>query len=181
MLSMSSRLFFAVFISLALHGISLYPGLLKSNAKPAKPVLQAELRLPPATPTPVPDKPPEETLLKNTMDSEEIKAAEPAKEPEPKTTPAPKKITRQQAVRAAQRKLSEHLLYPPQAIKEGLEGEVWLIITLGEDDQVEDVNVATSSGHAILDNAAIKAAYAMGRQAGAPSRELTVPVYFRLE
>lgn len=175
---MSSRLFFAFFISLALHGISLYPGLLKLPATPSRPVLQALLRPPPA---PLPDEAPEEPLLKNTMDSVETKTTTPAEGIVEKPSPTRRKVTQQQAIKAVQQKISEHLFYPPQAIAQGIEGDVWLILTLGEDGQIEDINIATSSGHALLDNAAIKAAYTLGRQTGAPSRELVVPVLFRLE
>ena len=56
-----------------------------------------------------------------------------------------------------------------------------LIIKLSDRGEVLDVNVAASSGHAILDNAAIRAAYAMGVLTGVTSRELILPVIFRLE
>jgi protein TonB len=84
-------------------------------------------------------------------------------------------------VQAAQKKLSQHLYYPPEAIARGIEGEVRLIITLTEDGSIADVNIAASSGHPILDNAAIKAAYATGKLSGATSRELILPVIFRLQ
>jgi protein TonB len=43
------------------------------------------------------------------------------------------------------------------------------------------VSIAASSGHAILDQAAVKAAYAMGKVNWVQSRELILPVIFRLE
>jgi hypothetical protein len=46
---------------------------------------------------------------------------------------------------------------------------------------ISDVSIAASSGHAILDQAAIKAAYAMGKVNWVQSRELILPVVFRLE
>lgn len=51
-----------------------------------------------------------------------------------------------------------------------MEGDVHLIVKLAADGQVEDVHVAASSGFPLLDNAAIKAAYAMGRLPGSTSR-----------
>ena len=66
-------------------------------------------------------------------------------------------------------------------VERGIEGEVRLILKLGADGVVDDVSIAASSGYPILDNAAIKAAYAMGRLAGTTSRELILPVIFRLQ
>ena len=81
----------------------------------------------------------------------------------------------------ARKKLSKTQFYPPEAIAQSIEGDVRLIIKLSDSGSVDDVIVASSSGHAILDNAAIKAAYAMGKLTGVTSRELILPVIFRLE
>ena len=75
----------------------------------------------------------------------------------------------------------QHLYYPPEAVARGLEGEVRLILTLGDDGSIAEVSVATSSGHPFLDKAAIKAAYAMGKVNWAHSHGLILPVIFRLE
>lgn len=93
----------------------------------------------------------------------------------------PSRPTPKKDVQAAQRKLSQHVFYPPEAVARGLEGEVRLIVKLAADGQIDDVLLAASSGHALLDNAAIRAAYAMGTLAGTSGRELIVPVYFRLQ
>jgi protein TonB len=173
---MSPRLLLALALSLALHGSLVLPDLLKRlSVAPPPPALQAVLRLPPK-----PEVAPVEPLLKNTLDAEEAK---PALKPAPPTPPprvAPKTVARRE-VRAAQRKLSEHLFYPPEAIARGIEGEVRLILTLSADGAVENVSIAASSGYPVLDNAAIKAAYAMGALTGASSRELILPVIFRLQ
>ena len=130
------------------------------------------MRLPP-----VPELPPE-PLLKNTLEEE----AQPTLEAPPPPKPQPtEKTPARRDVQAAQRKLSEHLFYPPEAVARGLEGEVRLILTLSASGSVEDVAVAASSGHPVLDNAAIRAAYAMGKLSGSPSRELILPVLFRLQ
>ncbi|MDR1163825.1 MAG: energy transducer TonB [Candidatus Accumulibacter sp.] len=81
----------------------------------------------------------------------------------------------------AQRRLSERVFYPKEAIERGLEGTVYLIVRFTDDGSVADVDVAASSGHALLDNAAVRAAYAMGRQIGAASGELVLPVHFQLQ
>lgn len=175
---MSPRLILAVALSLALHGGLLLPGILKRfSVAPPRPALEATLRLPPKAP-----EIPFEPLLKNTFDEEKApqvdKPRSPAAAPITQATPKP---AAKREVRAAQRKLSEHLFYPPEAVRRGLEGEVRLILKLSADGSVDDVNIAASSGYPILDNAAIKAAYAMGKLTGASARELILPVTFRLE
>ena len=181
---MPRRLTLAFALSLAVHGAALLPDNLKRlPAAPPKPPLQAVLRLPPA-PEPLPAEP----LLKNTLDEEPVpesiepppppKPVEPARKPEPKAAP---KNAQKRDIQIAQRKLSELQFYPPEAIARNIEGEVRLIIKLSENGTVDDVEIAASSGHAILDNAAIRAAYAMGSLTGVTSRELILPVVFRLE
>lgn len=171
---MSPRLIFALALSLALHASLVLPDLLgRLAAARPRPALQAVLRLPPKPETP----PPAEPLLKNTIDPEE---APPAVKPQP-TPPAKAKTVAKREVQAAQRKLSEHLFYPPEAIARGIEGEVRLILKLSADGAVDNVSIAASSGYPLLDNAAIKAAYAMGSLTGASSRELILPVIFRLQ
>ena len=86
-----------------------------------------------------------------------------------------------QAVKVAQKKLSQHLYYPPEAVKRGIEGEVRLLLTLTADGHIADINIAATSGHPMLDNAALKAAYAMGALSGTEARELILPVIFRLQ
>lgn len=171
---MPLRLLTALAFSLALHATVVLPDLLGrlTVARPA-PALRAVLRAPPKTETP-----PAEPLLKDTIAPEEAP-------PKPESKPAAKATTPQavakREVQAAQRKLSQHVYYPPEAVARGLEGEVRLIVKLSANGEVDDVSVAASSGHPLLDNAAIKAAYAMGRLTGATSRELILPVIFRLQ
>jgi periplasmic protein TonB len=168
---MTLRLIPALALSLALHIGIFLPDLVNRLVFAPPPTLRATLRLSPA---PAPAEP----LLKNTIDSEETPpAAAPAR-----VTPAPAtaKAARRDAQKM-QRKLAKHLFYPPEAVTRGIEGDVWLLLKLSPDGDIVDVGIATSSGHPILDNAAIRAAYTMGRQAGAASRELIVPAHFRLE
>ena len=84
------------------------------------------------------------------------------------------------ALRRAQASLTRHLYYPPEAIQRGMEGEVILLLQLAEDGRLVSVSVARSSGHALLDQAALEAARSIGTLAGSPG-QLLFPVNFRLE
>lgn len=176
---MPLRLILAFALSLAVHSALFLPDILKRfSVAPHRPALQATLRMPP-----IPEVPTADALLKNTIDAED--APHIATPPPPLTPARPpdaqaKSVARRE-VQVAQRKLSEHLFYPPEAVARGLEGEVRLIVKLNADGGVDDVSIAASSGYPILDNAAVKAAYAMGRLTGASSRELILPVFFYLQ
>ncbi len=56
-----------------------------------------------------------------------------------------------------------------------------MILKLSDNGTIEDVSVGASSGHRILDNAAVRNAYAVGAFDDVSSRELVVRMYFRLE
>ena len=173
---MPSRLILALTLSLALHASLLLPDAYKRlGAASPRPALQASLRLAPVQVVAQP-----EPLLKNTLDIEKEKPT--TKPPPPgKTANSARSASTKQVVKAAQKKLSQHLYYPPAAVSRGIEGEVRLLVTLTADGRIADVSIAASSGHALLDNAAIKAAYAMGALVGSEMRELILPVVFRLQ
>ena len=94
--------------------------------------------------------------------------------------PFPPRSLQGAALRRAQAALSKHLFYPPQAVTMGLEGEVILLLSLTESGQLVSVSVARSSGHAILDQAALDAARNIGALPGNP-RQTLFPVSFRLQ
>jgi protein TonB len=173
---MSPRLLFAFALSFALHSAFLAPDVLqRPPVTPPRPPLLAALRIPPKA-----ELPPPEPLLKNTL----TEGTEPTAAPPPaaRTTqkPAPTRLTKQVEI-AVEERLAQHVYYPPEAVARGIEGEVRLILRLTADGAVDEVSIAASSGHTILDNAAIKAAYAMGRIDDVRSRELILPVIFRLQ
>lgn len=165
----SRRLALAFAASLLLHAAALGGGAWLAAPPRAKPaatpaMLDATL-LPPKTPA--------EPLLKDTLAE-----AEPAPRLAPR--PAAERTGPRRPEAAARRKLAEHVFYPAEAVARGIEGEVRLLLILAEDGSVLDAQVASSSGHSLLDQAALRAAYAMGRLAGAGRRELILPVEFRL-
>jgi protein TonB len=171
---MSTRRFLlALAASLVLHLALLGPGLPPAKVSPRGTAISARL-LPPATVRPA------EPLLKDTLAEPAAPKAAPASPPPrpdgaKKRRPAPRTPEE-----AAQRKLSEVLFYPPEAVARGLEGEVRLLLTLDEDGRIRDAQVAAGSGHPILDEAAVRAAIAMGRLPDAGAREVLLPVVFRL-
>ena len=178
---MPHRLLIALTLSLVLHFSLLVADALDFSSPPPSRTLQASLRIAPDL-SRLPEPPPlPESLLKNTIDAENTESSSQFTPPPPSKPSPARPAANRREIRAAQRKLSEHIFYPPEAIAHGLEGDVHLIVKLAADGQVEDVLVAASSGFPLLDNAAIKAAYAMGRLPGSTSRELILPVIFRLQ
>jgi protein TonB len=161
---MSHRLIIALTLSLVLHGGLLFTSVPDFPASPRPPALRASLRLSPDL-AQRPDPPPAESLLKNTLEDE---APEASTLPPPEETRDPPVASRprQRATEAVRKKLSEYVFYPEQARRLGIEGTVTLFVELTADGRVEDVRIVESSGHAILDNAAIKGFYAVGRFPG---------------
>jgi protein TonB len=98
----------------------------------------------------------------------------------PPSLPPPPHALKGQSLRRAQTALSEHLFYPPQAVALGLEGEVILLLNLAENGQLVSASIARSSGHALLDQAALDAARRIGALPGNP-RQTLFPVRFSLQ
>ncbi|MDO9272166.1 MAG: energy transducer TonB [Rugosibacter sp.] len=95
------------------------------------------------------------------------------------TKPAPKNL-HGPALRRAQAMLSKHLFYPPLAVTQGLEGEVVLLLTLDAAGQIRALAIAKSSGHVLLDDAALDAVRHVGALPDNPHQTL-LPVTFRLQ
>lgn len=175
------RLLLALAASLALHAsLIVLPGppreTLPRAGLPA--ALHALLR-------PLPDRPPD-SLLKDTLTEETTGHKSASASPsEPRRDAAHRPRSEQRASiaseQAYQRRLAEHLFYPPEAVARGWEGEVRLLLTLDAAGNVLQAEVAASSGHTVLDHAAVDAAYAVRRLPGATAREMILPVVFRLQ
>ncbi|MDR1647491.1 MAG: TonB family protein [Zoogloeaceae bacterium] len=84
------------------------------------------------------------------------------------------------AAREANRQLAQ-LPYPLEAIAQGLEGEVWIRIFLDENGNVMAARVEQSSGHALLDDAAQRAAARLKSLSAEGMGDALIPVRFRLE
>ncbi|MCL2524057.1 MAG: energy transducer TonB [Betaproteobacteria bacterium] len=70
--------------------------------------------------------------------------------------------------------------YPAEAIARGLQGEVLVRLLLTPDGSVEAARVEESSGHRLLDDAALKAVRALRALPADAPRETLLPVIFRL-
>jgi protein TonB len=84
-------------------------------------------------------------------------------------------------IEAAQARLAQHGFYPPEALAQGIEGEVRVLVRLDAGQRITATQVIAGSGHAVLDQAALRAVRSLGRIEGAGTSTLVLPVIFRLE
>lgn len=86
-----------------------------------------------------------------------------------------------EALRETLGRLSEEMLYPPEALRRGLEGEVVILVELGENGRILDASVASGSGHAELDAAAVRAVRKIGTLGpSSANKAILLPVRFRI-
>jgi protein TonB len=165
----------AFLLSLFLHAMVMVPGLWL-------------VRVPAPAPAPLTvDLPPVKEDIKETP--AEIVSTQPAAQPAAEHLPPPSKheepqptprLPNPKALEKAQAALTKHLFYPPEAIARGLEGEVILLLILDASGRVSSAEIARSSGHSLLDQAALAAARQIGALPGNPKQTL-LPVRFRLD
>ena len=161
-------LYLALLLSFALHAaLIVAPDWLTTPQRPT-PAASIEARLIPQ----------EKPMAMAEAVSTEAASAEPAAIPQ--RLAAPPTALRGSSLRRAQSALSEHLFYPPEAVARGLEGEVVLLLVLSDSGQLVSADIARSSGHALLDQAALDAARRIGALPG-NHRQTLFPVSFRLQ
>ncbi len=178
--SSARRLAWSLCLSLVLHLAFLGLPALWANL-PMAPPKPLQVSLTPAQRLAIPK--PAQDLLKDTLAKEEKAAPKPAAAPQRPTgnTGRPAKKLNKAREAAAQKKLARHLYYPEEAVRLGLEGDVSLLLILDASGRVLSADVAAGSGHPLLDEAARKAALAMGSLPDAGVTELILPVVFRLQ
>ncbi|MGB4674016.1 MAG: TonB family protein [Azovibrio sp.] len=202
MKSAHSPLLLALALSLALHALGLLglPGLPTAGTPPPRPALTASLRPPPApepASLPLPDlkldEPPSaakespqapprhsEPVLRQTLGQaprQALKAPPASRNKAPESQdPLTREALRQMAALAAQEDF-----YPREAIRQGIEGEVWVQIFLDGNGHVIAARIDRSSGHPSLDQAALRAARTLRSLPGNGLEEAVLPVRFRLE
>ena len=96
----------------------------------------------------------------------------------PKAAPTAR-LAGEAAVRAAEQ-LQRELPYPPEAIARGLQGETLVLLFLDAAGNVIAARIESSSGHALLDEAAVRAARSLRSLPDSAPREALLPVRFRL-
>jgi protein TonB len=83
--------------------------------------------------------------------------------------------------RYIQRRIRDKLVYPAPARKAGIQGVTELSFTIHEDGRVSAVRVLKSSGHVVLDEAAVDTIYAAAPFPKPPaSARIAIPIAFRL-
>jgi protein TonB len=83
--------------------------------------------------------------------------------------------------RYIQRRIRDKLVYPAPARKAGIQGVTELSFTIHEDGRVSAVRVLKSSGHVVLDEAAVETIYAAAPFPRPPaSARIAIPIAFRL-
>lgn len=172
----------ALLASLALHAALLFAPAWKPP-KPAEPVLTVRLPVPVAPPAPALTTRPEEPDTPAAPPPAEILSppAPSAVPPAPTfSRPPPPKPLVGKALDKALAALTREEFYPREAIARGLEGKVVLLLTLADNGAVAGIEVASGSGHALLDEAALKAAGRIGALPGG-KRQVLLPVEFRLD
>lgn len=178
-LARDRRLLAALALSLFLHGVMIGAGdllgRLTSQPQPTPPAT-LEATLPPLPRAAAP-------MLRAPESVEEAVAA-PASPPPPPPPPAKPRRSGagMQADLAAQasRQIARHLLYPEEAIARGLEGEALVMLFLDADGNAVAARLERTSGHAILDDAAVAAARQVSALPEGEPREVLLPVRFRL-
>ena len=85
-----------------------------------------------------------------------------------------------EAARKAAAQMARELLYPAEAIERGLQGEALVLLFLDESGNAIAARLESSSGHALLDEAALRAARTLRALPGSAPREALLPVRFRL-
>ena len=85
-----------------------------------------------------------------------------------------------EAARQAYAQMARELLYPPEAIARGLEGQVLVLLFLDASGNAIAARLEAGSGHALLDAAAVRAAKTLRTLPDSAPREALLPVRFRL-
>lgn len=107
-------------------------------------------------------------------------------EPEPQTAAA-RAASERAYLTALQRAIAREQRYPASARRQAQSGVATLAFIIASDGRIGDVRVAKSSGHSVLDQAAIQALGRLGRfrpipkSLGRSSWSLQVPIRFDLE
>jgi len=177
-------LVWAFALSITLHAVTMLlpsPWQKPSALELARSVLTARLEAREAEPPPKPVAT-EEPVIKSKVEEPMKAEITKPRPPRPKERRAEKaeQLSGQQ-LEDALAQLADKLLYPPEAIKQGLQGETVVLLDIGEGGRIASALVASSSGHAVLDQAALRAVRQVGKlRPTLAGRWMLLPVRFRL-
>jgi periplasmic protein TonB len=155
---------------------------------PAQPELKVSLRDPlivPDTPVPAPRQvtvPPRAKLMLPRESPRNPGAAvllAPDARPAAPSAASPPRLTGEAALKAAEQ-LQRELLYPREAIERGLQGEALVLLFLDASGNAIAARLEASSGHQLLDDAAVRAARTLRALPDSAPRDVLLPVRFRL-
>ena len=155
--------------------------------KPDATVLKVELPAPKPAPPAVPAMPAQpplllpETARRNASAPKPVVAARQPAAPEPVRASGVPQRLEGAAARSAMEQLSRELFYPPEAVERGLQGEALVLLFLDASGNAIAARLEASSGHALLDDAAVKAARTLRSLPASAPREALLPVRFRLK
>ena len=167
-------------LSLILHAVAIALGARLAvptlwSAQPALTVWLPDRLAAPEAPTPAATPPEQPQLLLPRHSPPNASAAAPAA---PRAVLAPR-LWGEAAFRANEQ-LRHDLPYPPEAIERGLQGEALVLLFLDAAGNVIAARLESSSGHVLLDDAAVRAARSLRSLPDSAPREALLPVRFRL-
>lgn len=177
------RLVLALALSLILH-FAPFISTLISHPTPVRQSPPIEARLRPPAPTPASQAPlimPEQTTP---PPAASLPKVSPPKPPQLRIIHESPGRTKnwQEAVRQQLKKMDERgQFYPAAAIAQGLEGEALVLLIIDENGQVSAARLEQSSGHRLLDDAALRAVRSLRSLPADAPRDSLLPVRFRLK
>jgi len=179
MLSLMRPLWPALGLSLLLHGAPFLSAAPASPVPPsAAPPLKATLATPPtpATPSALPLSLPEPPTKAERAPPERNKKRTHSTVDRVHTPKTWSEHIRQQF----SDQQAQGLYYPEAARRQGIEGEVLVLLLVDESGAVAAARVEASSGHTLLDDAALRAVRQLRSLPADTPRDMLLPVSFRL-
>jgi protein TonB len=167
----------ALLISIVLHALLIAAPGLRGRPPPYPPLTVSLRAAVPVPPAPALAPAPPQLILPEKRPR--LAAPRPAPQPVARQTVSLQRLSGE-AARAAGEQLSRELLYPLEAIERGLQGEALVLLFLDESGNAVAARLEESSGHPLLDDAAVRAARTLRALPASAPREALLPVRFRL-
>lgn len=171
------RLTLALIVSLLFHLLPFVSELIAPPTAPLPPLpspaMTAELRPPPlpaAPPLLLPEEPIEKAAKPKLLQAEAKPAA---------TSGKPRRWE-DEVSKQFRKQAEQGLYYPAEAIVQGLQGEAIVLMIISENGQISAARIEQSSGHRLLDEAALRAVRSLRSLPADAPREALLPVRFSL-